>query len=280
MHTIDNSVLLARREGAVLYLTINRPEARNAMNAEVLEELIATFEAVAACPDVRAVVLRGAGGNFCAGGDVKDFARLRRQEAAPGTDPVAAFNRRFGTLLELVNGVPQAVIVMAEGAVLGGGFGLACVADVTIARNDASFGLPETSLGVVPAQIAPFVVQRIGLSHARRLGVCGGRFNGAEAYRLGLAHFVEHSDAGLAAREVQVLAQVMRCAPGANALTKQIMLAVGSEPLGQVLDRAATLFSAALRGPEAAEGTQAFVEKRLPQWAAAGNVETGDAHVR
>ena len=78
----------------------------------------------------------------------------------------------------------------------------------------------------------------------------------------------------------QVLAQVMRCAPGANAMTKQIMLAVGGEPLGQVLDRAATLFSAALRGPEAAEGTQAFLEKRLPQWAAAGNVETGDADVR
>lgn len=280
MQTIENSALLARREGAVLYLTINRPEARNAMNAQLLEELITAFEAVAACTGVRAVVLRGAGGTFCAGGDVKDFARLRRQEAAPGTDPVAAFSRRFGTLLELVNGVPQAVVVVAEGAVLGGGFGLACVADVTIVRNDASFGLPETSLGVIPAQIAPFVVQRIGLSQARRLGVCGGRFDGAEAYRLGLAHFVEYSDAALGAREAQVLAQIMRCAPGANAVTKQIMLAVGGEPLGQVLDRAATLFSAALNGPEAAEGTQAFVEKRLPQWAAAGNVETGEADVR
>lgn len=280
MQNTDSSVLLARRAGAVLHLTINRPEARNAMNGELLEELIAAFEAVAACGEVRAVVLRGAGGNFCAGGDVKDFARLRRQEAAPGTDPVAAFNRRFGALLELVNGVPQAVVVVAEGAVLGGGFGLACVADVTIVRNDANFGLPETSLGVIPAQIAPFVVQRIGLSQARRLGVCGGRFDGAEAYRLGLAHYVEYGDAALAAREAQVLDQIMRCAPGANAVTKQIMLAVGSEPLGQVLDRAATLFSAALCGPEAAEGTQAFMEKRLPQWAAAGNVETGEADVR
>lgn len=280
MQTNENSALLARREGAVLHLTINRPEARNAMNAQLLDELITAFEAVATCTQVRAVVLRGAGGTFCAGGDVKDFARLRRQEAAPGTDPVAAFNRRFGTLLELVNGVPQAVVVVAEGAVLGGGFGLACVADVTIVRNDASFGLPETSLGVIPAQIAPFVVQRIGLSQARRLGVCGGRFDGAEAYRLGLAHFVEYSDAALGAREAQVLAQIMRCAPGANAVTKQIMLAVGGEPLGQVLDRAATWFSAALNGPEAAEGTQAFMEKRLPQWAVAGNVETGEADVR
>lgn len=283
MQNQDMPVLLARREGAVLHLTINRPEARNAMNARLLEELIAAFEAVAACSEVRAVVLRGSGGNFCAGGDVKDFARIRRQEAPPGTDPVAAFNRRFGTLLELANGVPQAVIVAAEGAVLGGGFGLACVADVTIARNDASFGMPETSLGVVPAQIAPFVVQRIGLSQARRLGVCGGRFDGAEACRLGLAHYVENSEAALDARVTEVLAQVMRCAPGANAVTKQIMLAVGSEPLGQVLDRAATLFSAALCGPEAAEGTQAFMEKRLPQWALAGidnNEKTGEAHVR
>ncbi|MBA5687862.1 enoyl-CoA hydratase/isomerase family protein [Rugamonas apoptosis] len=280
MQNTDSSVLLARRAGAVLHLTINRPEARNAMNGELLEELIAAFEAVAACAEVRAVVLRGAGGNFCAGGDAKDFALLRRQDAAPGTDPVAAFNRRFGALLELVNGVPQAVVVVAEGAVLGGGFGLACVADVAIVRNDANFGLPETSLGVIPAQIAPFVVQRIGLSQARRLGVCGGRFDGAEAYRLGLAHYVEYGEAALAAREAQVLGQIMRCAPGANAVTKQIMLAVGGEPLGQVLDRAATLFSAALCGPEAAEGTQAFMEKRLPQWAVAGNVETGEADVR
>lgn len=259
--------LLTQIDGGVLQLSINRPEARNAMNEQVLTDLIAIFRSLTSRDDLRAVVIRGAGGNFCAGGDVKDFARLRQIQAAPGTDPVAAFNRRFGEMLESVNAATQATIAVAEGAVLGGGFGLACVADVTIAHRDASFGMPETGLGILPAQIAPFVVERIGLSQARRLGVCGARFDGAEAVRIGLAHFVESDAAALDARLAAVLKQILRCAPKANAGTKQIMLAVGKKPLSQVLDDAAISFSAALAGHEAAEGTRAFMGKRLPTWA-------------
>ena len=259
--------LLTRVDNGVLHVSINRPEARNAMNEQVLTDLIAVFGSLASRGDLRVVILRGTGGNFCAGGDIKDFARIRQIVAEPGTDPVAGFNRRGGEMLELIDTVPQATIAVVEGAVLGGGFGLACVADVTIAHKDAGFGLPETGLGVLPAQIAPFVVRRIGLAQARRLGVCGARFDGAEAVRLGLAHFVEADGAALEARLADVLKQILRCAPKANAETKRIMLAVGRQPLAQVLDDAAIRFSAALRGPEAAEGTRAFIEKRLPGWA-------------
>jgi isohexenylglutaconyl-CoA hydratase len=259
--------LLTRVDGGVLHVSINRPEARNAMNEQVLTDLIAVFGSLASRDDLRVVILRGTGGNFCAGGDIKDFARIRQIVAEPGTDPVAGFNRRGGEMLELIDTVPQATIAVVEGAVLGGGFGLACVADVTIAHQDAGFGLPETGLGVLPAQIAPFVVRRIGLAQARRLGVCGARFDGAEAVRLGLAHFVEADGAALEARLADVLKQILRCAPRANAETKRIMLAVGGQPLAQVLDDAAIRFSAALRGPEAAEGTRAFIEKRPPGWA-------------
>ncbi len=172
--------------GDLLHVHFDRPEARNAMNGEVLDELDAIFDALRQRPDIRAVILRGNGGNFCAGGDVKDFARIRKLAVTRDDDPVARYNRRFGHMLQRVNEAPQATIVLLEGAVLGGGFGLACVVDVAIAQEDASFGLPETGLGIIPAQIAPFVVERIGLSQARRLGVCGARFGGAEALRLGL----------------------------------------------------------------------------------------------
>ena len=263
----ETNTLLTTTCGGVLHIGINRPDTRNAMNAQVLSDLIAVFTALGPRGDLRAVVIRGVGGNFCAGGDIKDFARIRAAKAEPGTDPVAAFNRRFGEMLECVNTAPQAVIAVAEGVVLGGGFGLVCVADVTLAHKDANFGMPETGLGILPAQIAPFVVERIGLSQARRLGVCGARFDGAEALRLGLAHFVETDTTALETRLSTVLNQVLRCAPKANADTKQVMLAVGKKPLSQVLDDAALRFSAALTGPEAAEGTLAFIEKRPPNWA-------------
>lgn len=260
--------LLTCIDDGVLHVTINRPDSRNAMNEQVLHDLIAIFAYVVTCENLRAVVMRGTEGNFCAGGDIKDFARLRQCPTPPGTDPIAAFNRRFGEMLELVNAAPQATIAVAEGAVLGGGFGLACVADVTITHKDASFGMPETGLGILPAQIAPFVVERIGLSQARRLGVCGARFDGVEAVRLGLAHFVEIDRTAVDARLAAVLKQVLRCAPKANANTKKLMLSVGKKPLTEVLDEAAAQFSIALNSDEAAEGTRAFIEKRLPAWAA------------
>jgi isohexenylglutaconyl-CoA hydratase len=259
--------LLLRLEAGVLYVTFNRPEARNAMSLALLNELSAVFDAIHDDRSVRAVVLRGAGGHFCAGGDIKDMANARQAKASDGRDPVADYNRNFGRLLCKVNTAPQATIAVLEGAVLGGGFGLACVTDIAIAHSDASFGMPETGLGIPPAQIAPFVVERIGLSQARRLGVCGARFKGEEALRLGLVHFVAADEAQLQALLDEVIAQIRRCAPGANAVTKAIMLSVGRRDLDEILDDAARQFAEAVRGPEGVEGTMAFVQKRLPKWA-------------
>ena len=259
--------LLLSLDRGVLQLTFNRPDNRNALSIALLTDIVAVFDAIRDSRDVRAVVMRGAGGNFCAGGDIKDMAQVRMAKVAPGEDPAAAYNRKFGAFLRKVNEAPQATIAICEGAVLGGGFGVACVADVAFAHVDASFGLPETGLGIVPAQIAPFVVQRIGLSQARRLGVCGGRFKGEEAKRLGIVHETFGDDAALARLLDDTLKQILRCAPGANAVTKELMLKVGAVELDPLLDYAAKRFSEAVRGPEGAEGTAAFIEKRLPSWA-------------
>ncbi len=252
----------------VLYATINRPEVRNAMNAALLNDLENTFDSIAKDRSVRAVVLRGAEGNFCAGGDLKEMAQARfAPSGSESGDPVADYSRRFGAMLRTVNAAPQAVVAVIEGAVLGGGFGLACASDVAIAHADAKFGLPETTRGIPPAQIAPFVVERIGLTQARRLGVCGGRFKGEEALQLGLVHFVARDEAGIQACLDEVLGQIRQCAPGANAVTKSIMLRVGRMEMDVILDEAATQFSACIRGEEGVEGTTAFMEKRIPSWA-------------
>ena len=166
--------LLVRFEAGILHVTLNRPEARNAMSLVMVRELGDLFATIESRRDVRAVVLRGAGGHFCAGGDVKDMAAARVAEpGADGKDPIAAVNAQFGELVDRVNRAPQVVIAVLEGSVLGGGLGLACVADVALALASASFGLPETGLGLPPAQIAPFLVQRLGFSEARRLAVTG-----------------------------------------------------------------------------------------------------------
>ncbi|WP_395611245.1 enoyl-CoA hydratase/isomerase family protein [Pseudomonas sp. B22129] len=250
-----NTLLLEPHNG-VLHITLNRPESRNAMSQEMVDEL----RAVLADLDsrTRALVISGAGGHFCAGADVKDMASAG--------DRMQALNRAFGTLLQEVEAVPQVVIVVLQGAVLGGGFGLACVSDIAIADHQAQFGLPETGLGLLPAQIAPFVVKRIGLTQARRLALTAARFDGVEAERLGVVHFTERDPQALAERLDDVLGQVLNCAPGANARTKALLLASGDEPLEVVLDRGAQWFAEAVKGEEGVEGTQAFVQKRKPKW--------------
>lgn len=260
--------LQLREDGFVLHVTLNRPESRNAMSLQMTQELRAVFSAIATSDTIRAVVLRGAGGHFCAGGDIKDMAGARARAVESGNgEAYAELNRAFGAMITQVDHASQVVIAVLEGAVMGGGFGLACVSDVAIAHQDAKFALPETSLGILPAQIAPFVVQRIGFTQARRLALLGVRFDGAEAARLGIVHHVVRNDEELGAELFATLSHVRKCAPQANRATKALLHRVGKEPLEGLLDDAARQFARAVAGPEGAEGTMAFVQKRAPKWA-------------
>lgn len=252
----------------VLHITLNRAEVRNAMSLTMVAELATLFDAIEDDADVRAVVLRGAGGHFCAGGDIRDMAGARSEQTAEGEqDPFYQLNRAFGAMIQQVNESSKVVIAVLEGAVMGGGFGLACVSDVAIAAPSARFALPETSLGVIPAQIAPFVVQRIGLTQTRRLALLGLRIDANEALALGLVHQTCTDDSALDAALQTCVEQLMRCAPKATAATKALLHRVGHEPMTSLLDDAAAQFAEAVRGEEGAEGMQAFVQKRMPVWA-------------
>lgn len=258
----DCQTLLLERHNGVLHVTLNRPESRNAMSLQMVAELRAVLAEVRDDRSVRALVLSGAGGHFCAGGDIKDMANARAQ----GSDAYRELNRAFGSLLEEAQHAPQVLITVLQGAVLGGGFGLTCVSDIAIADHQAQFGLPETSLGLLPAQIAPFVVQRIGLTETRRLALTAARFDGHQARHLGLVHFVEQDPQALAERLDEVLDHILCCAPEANAMTKKLLLASAGQPSSELLDEAAQWFSAAVTGAEGIEGTMAFVQKRKPGW--------------
>jgi isohexenylglutaconyl-CoA hydratase len=137
---------------------------------------------------------------------------------------------------------------LVEGAAMGGGIGLVSIADWAIAEKDAQLGTPEVTVGLVPAQIAPFVVARIGVTQARRLATYGLRVDAAEAQRIGLVHEVANGRDDLMAKGVAAINQCLRCSPQAVADTKKLVRASAREPLGATLDQASHMFAAALAG--------------------------------
>jgi isohexenylglutaconyl-CoA hydratase len=255
-----------REDAGVLHVTLTRPDARNAMSLEMVEALRAVFTEAETQSELRVLVLRGSGGHFCAGADVKDLARARATASSDGKSPVAAVNAAFGELCEAFASLSLPTIAVLEGSVLGGGFGLACAADVALADESARFGLPETSLGVIPAQIAPFLVERLGYAEAKRLALLGGRIDAQEARALRLVHGVFAPGEALEAALAQHLDRLFACAPGATRETKRLFSRMRSVEPREHIPYAAEVFARAVSGPEGMEGTLAFMQKRVAAW--------------
>ena len=254
----------------VCTITLNRPEVRNAMSLGMVNELMGALHHAESTSDVRAIVLRGAGGHFCAGGDIADMAQARMKLASQGQgaegDPVAEFNAQFGHLCLAYARTHLPVVTVLEGTVMGGGFGLACVSDVSLALSNTVFRLPETSLGVIPAQIAPFLVERLGYSQAKRLAVTGAKVNAEQALALALVHEVQPNADALDDALKRTLSQILACAPGAIGVTKDLMARARLTPAEHLINDAARLFSRAVLSEEGQEGTSAFMQKRAPSW--------------
>lgn len=251
-----------RFEAGVLTLTFSRPEARNAMSRAMVRELQDALDVAEADRQVRVIVLRGAGGHFCAGGDINDMVAAR----GAGKQAIADLSEAFGRLCAAYAQSSKAVVAVVEGSVMGGGFGLACVADVTLAGDSAVFGLPEVTLGIVPAQIAPFLVERLGYAEAKRLALTAARIDAQEALSLRLVHEV-HPAAALDTALQRVCNTFMRAAPGAIAASKALLRRTRLMPAQALIAEAAAVFAEAVHGDEGREGGTAFLEKRKPTWA-------------
>ncbi|MEY4509586.1 MAG: hypothetical protein RLZZ450_1708 [Pseudomonadota bacterium] len=260
------STLSLSEHDGVLFVLLERPHARNAMTLQMVHELSTVLAAAEARDDLRVVVLRGAGGHFCAGADVKDLLRARAEPVTETHHPVAQTNAAFGHLCVTFARLSLPTVCVLEGSVLGGGFGLACAADLALADETASFGLPETSIGVVPAQIAPFLVERLGFSQAKRLALMGGEVDAKEAYAIGLVHELHAPGVALERAIETLLARLLRGAPRATRVTKQLLLRAQRESADSLIEHAAKVFATQLDSSEGAEGTLAFVEKRAPAW--------------
>jgi methylglutaconyl-CoA hydratase len=183
--------LIIRRDGGVDYVELNRPEVRNAFNDHLIRELMSYATRAAEDRTLRAVVLSGAGPVFCAGADLAWMSRMAGYSHEENLRDAAAAADVFAAL----NNLPVPVIARIQGAALGGGTGVAAVADIAIADTSALFGFTEVKLGLVPSIIAPYVVAKIGESAARELFLTGRRFTAARALEIGLVHEVVSADA-------------------------------------------------------------------------------------
>jgi isohexenylglutaconyl-CoA hydratase len=241
-----------------IHVMLNRPETKNAMNFRMVEELYDIFSGLKGNRSFRTIILSGAGGTFCAGGDVKEMR---------ATDNTFHNERvNLDKMLRACNTADQIVVAKVEGAALGGGFGLVCVSDIAIAAESAVFGLPEVRLGVTPAFISPFVIERIGFTRARELMLSGRRFKGADALLYGLVHQCV-PDAALDDAISTLLGDLKHAAPGAVAATKGLMFEVKDKPLDDTVAYRAELLNRLRGGDEAQEGLLAFMEKRPARWA-------------
>ena len=252
--------------GVFVFATLDSPATRNALSDVMVSRLSDAIALAESLPEARALVIRGAGGTFCAGGDFSRFRALMASAApSDGADPIAVFNRGFGAMLERMQACPVPTIAVVEGAAMGGGAGLAAACDFVLASSSAQFGMPEVTLGLPPAQIAPLVAARLGDSAALRLMLTGSRIAAAQALVCGLADEVHESEA-LNERVNALLAQLGRAEPSALRATKAILQKHRTETLASTLDFASHAFAAALRSGTASEGLAALAAKRPAAW--------------
>ena len=252
--------------GAFVFATLDSPATRNALSDVMVAGLNEAIALAESLPEARALVIRGAGGTFCAGGDFSRFRALMASAApADGPDPIAAFNRGFGAMLERLQACPVATIAVVEGAAVGGGAGLAAACDFVLAASNAQFAMPEVTLGLPPAQIAPFMAARLGHGAALRLLLTGRRITAAQALAGGLADEL-HEGAALHERLNALLTELGRAEPTALRATKAILQLRAALPLGATLDFAAHTFAAALRSGAAAQGIAAMSAKQPAAW--------------
>ena len=248
----------------IVTLTLDRPEAKNALSAALVGELTATLGRLAGDSAVRAVVLTGAGNVFCAGADIHDM----RDAGSASPERNEADARRFAGMLETLERQPQPTVAAVNGAAFGGAVGLVAACDIAVAAAGARFSLSEVRLGLVPAMISPYVLRAMGLREARRWCLTGEVMDAATARRTGLVHEVA-DDAGLAGAVEALLAALLAGAPGAQAEIKRLLrhVTARSEAGDEALLADTARWIARVRaGAEAREGLAAFLERRKPGW--------------
>jgi methylglutaconyl-CoA hydratase len=244
-------------------ITLNRPHVRNAFDRGLIDDLIRAFQTIAEAPSgkIRSVVLAGEGATFCAGADVnwmRDSLQLTEEENIRDALHMAR-------MFETINLSPVPVIGRIHGAALGGGVGLVAVCDIAVAAEGTTFAFSEAKLGIAPAVISPYVLRKIGRSHARALFLTAERFDTDRAFQAGLIHIVKPLDQ-VDAEVERLVKEIATSAPHAVARAKALIAAVPDLLPVEAGQYTAETIAALRVSPEGQEGLRAFLDKRKPAW--------------
>ena len=261
------SAIEQAREGGWLTIWFNQPDMRNPMTDEMVGETIAALHAVRDDRTVRGVTLRGRGGVFSAGGNLRQF--VDEFQDRDDREATMRMSRGAARILDAVRDTPQVTVALVEGAAVAGGLGIVCACDLVVVERRAVFALSETRLGLTPAQISPFVVEKLGMQIARRLMLTAARFGGQDALEMGLADYIGDTVEELEAHEQAIRKQVMITAPGAVAALKRLLRELPGKSREAQIELAAENFTNAMLSAEGKEGVAAFFNKQKPSWARA-----------
>jgi methylglutaconyl-CoA hydratase len=260
----EEPVLLNITAEGVAVVTLNRPKVHNAFNPEVIERLYDLWDDIEDQPNIRVVLIDGAGPSFSAGADLNWMKRAGSLTPSENREDA----RGLADMLLKLRGLPQPTVALVHGAAIAGGMGLVSACDIAIASADAVFGLSEVRLGIIPAVISPYVIEAIGPRAARRYFLTGERFGAEEAKRLGLVHVLVPDRSGLSSEAERITAALLAGAPGAITAAKDLLATVTGAPIDATLAAETARRIADQRGTdEAKEGLSSFLEKRKPNWA-------------
>ena len=261
---MSEKVQVERRSCAAV-VTLNRPEIKNAMDAETIHELRKQFETLSKDRDLRVLILRGAGDFFCAGGDLHWMKSSKEKSKRENEEDA----RQLGKMIRALDECPFPVISLVQGGAFGGGVGLVAASDIVIAEESASFSLSEVKLGLIPATIGPIVMRKIGASEARRLYLTGLRFDAREAKQIHLIHEVVTNQKDLSVRLESYLKELSSAGPLAAREAKSLIRQLQGKKIWEddIAEETSQLLSEIRVQSEAQEGLAAFLEKRKPTWA-------------
>jgi methylglutaconyl-CoA hydratase len=253
--------LLVELSDGVLTVSLNRPEVHNAFNEDLIAETIDLFSSI----DVEAtrlVVLQGTGKNFCAGADLNWMSRM----VSYTRDENIRDSSKLAKMFAIMNECPVPLVGRIHGAAIGGGVGLVAVCDVVIALAGTQFGLSEVKLGILPAVISPYVIAKIGETHARALFLTGERFDTERALRTGLVHRVVDTVEQLDGAVYETVTQLKTSGPEAVRECKKLIAYVASHSLEDSVPYTIEAIAARRVSTEGQEGMQAFLNKGLAAW--------------
>lgn len=247
-------------EGAVATLTLNRPDKRNAISFELIDDLLRALDEVAQS-DAGVLIVTGAGKAFCSGMDLEDLKSLLGRTPEQNLDDSQTMVRLFRSLYEF----PKVTIAAVNGAAIAGGTGLALLCDFTLAVSEAKFGYTEVRIGFVPAIVSTFLLRQVGEKQARDLLLTGRLFGAEEALRLGLINEIVETGQ-LAARARELSASLLENSAASLRATKKLLNDHARAELDVQIE-AAVRENAAIRSTaDFREGISAFLEKRKPVW--------------